>query len=101
MGELPFAVEDTHLAAEHRQTALVELLLTPGLLEERERQLARGAVGHDDLEAVSLAAAASIDVGHAVDLLDPGHHRDVLVDLQGREIGQLPTVGVAAGVVPE
>jgi hypothetical protein len=94
MGQLAAVVEDRDLAREQPLAARQQLLLRAErpAPEEHQRQPA-AAVGDHHFQPLAPAAA---EQGR---LLHPGDHRDVLVDLQVGEPGQLAALGVLARVV--
>ncbi len=93
-GQLAGPVEHPDLAREQALGARSQLLLPPALVEEDQREPA-AAVGDHHLQPVALAAAER-DQG---DLVDPGQHSDVLVDLQLVQTGELAPLDVAARIV--
>ncbi len=101
VGQLPVAVEDADLPREQPDATLPQLVLAPRLLEEGQRELAARAVADHHLEALGPSPRAAVGVDLGVDLLDPRHHGDVLVDLERGEIGELAPLGVAPGVVAQ
>lgn len=97
MGELELAVEDPDLAGEHPAPARQQLLLVEVDAPAEEDELhPAAAVGDRDLQALALAPAALVEGQHA----GVGHlrdHRDVLVQRQVGEGGELAALGVTPG----
>jgi hypothetical protein len=93
---LPLAVEHADLAGEQRAYAGTQLLLPPGLVEEREREVP-APVGDHDLEQAPLAVTHPA-VG---DRGDFGQDGDVLVQAQLVQVGQLAALGVPPRVMPQ
>lgn len=96
MGELEAVVEDGDLAREHRPGARLEVLvrLVHAPAEEDESQRA-AAVGDGDFEPFAAPGVEGVHAGVG----DLGDHRDVLVQREVGEGGQLAALGVTAWVV--
>lgn len=96
MGELQFVVEDRHLAGEHRAAPGEQVLVgLVNALAEEDQPEAAAAVGERHFEALSPAA---------VELQHPGvrdlrDDRDMFVQREVGEAGQLAALGIAARIV--
>ena len=98
MDQLPPVPEDTDLPAEQPDPSRGQLALLVGHPEERQQELAL-AVGHDDLGARLVATRPGLAVLEDLGGDDLRHHRHVLVELEGGQVGELAAFGVAARVV--
>ena len=97
VGELQLPVEHADLAGEHGPDPRLDQRLQLVAVEERAVELGALLVADHDGEQLAVARAHVAQRG----LLHLRDDRDVLADLQARDVGEPPAVDVAARVVAE